>query len=443
MKKSLAFPGRPVWIAVAVSLTVLLLPAATAASTSSGCSQQDSTFCISAGLTATSNPPGRIAAAPVSLDFSVSNTSTSTAQAYWLHSAALTLASNGIASPPTLTASAQLPNGLLLAGGGTCSSPAYTDCPGGHGSIVAIATLFGNSTPASGTFGIAKIVNRNPPSPGDYGDYDVTLNVTLCVPPYPCFDTSTVSEATIAQPSGGAPPAVAFQITTDGTAPFANGTVSYALNSFSFHVDGQSSQLAGGPAGQTYTILALPVDCGTASGSSSFASHNSVTVAIPESVTVTGCPTAVLPPPVVSGTSASFDGSGSSTPVAGRTITHWDWTFGDGTTAVTTVPTVKHTYVPGSTYAASLVVRDSAGARSSSAEVSAPIPVECLVPKVTGKPLARAKRALAKAHCSVGKVTHAYSRVKSGVVLAQKPTPGKRLPKGAKVGLVVSKGKRS
>jgi hypothetical protein len=40
----------------------------------------------------------------------------------------------------------------------------------------------------------------------------------------------------------------------------------------------------------------------------------------------------------------------------------------------------------------------------------------CLVPKVTRKPLAAAKRALKKAHCSVGKVTRAFSaKVKSGV----------------------------
>jgi len=307
--------------------------------------------------------------------------------------------------------------------------------------VVAIVTLYGGSIPASGTFGVAKIVNRNPPSPGDYGDYDVTIDVTVCVPT--CFNTSTVTQATIAQPADGVPAAVVFHLTTDGTSLITGGSISYSLSSFSFHVNGQSSQLQGGPAGQTYTILALPVDCGTASGSSSFVSQNSLTVAVPESVTVTGCPTAVLPSPVVNGASASFSGSGSSTPVAGRTITHWDWTFGDGTTAVTTVPTVKHTYAPGKTYAASLVVRDSAGARSSSAGVAAPIPVECVVPKLKGKPLSRAKRALGTAHCSVGKVTHAYSRGKSGVVLAQKPAAGKRLPKGTKVGLVVSKGTRS
>jgi hypothetical protein len=305
----------------------------------------------------------------------------------------------------------------------------------------ATVTLFGNTAPASGTFGVAKIVNRNPPSQDDYGDYDVTIDLTVCV--QLCVNTSTVTEATIAQPAQGMPAAVVFNLTTDGTTPITNGSISYALNSFSFHVDGQSSQLDTGPAGQTYTILALPVDCGTASGSSSFVSHNSATVAVPESVTVTGCPTAVLAKPVVQGTSASFDGSGSSTAVTGRTITHWDWTFGDGTKAVTTIPTVSHKYAPGSTYAASLVVRDSAGARSSSAEVNTPIPFECVVPKVKGKPLSRAKRALVTSHCSVGKITRAYSSVKSGVVLAQEPPAGKRLPKGAKVGLVVSKGTRA
>jgi serine/threonine-protein kinase len=75
--------------------------------------------------------------------------------------------------------------------------------------------------------------------------------------------------------------------------------------------------------------------------------------------------------------------------------------------------------------------------------VNTPIPFECVVPKVKGKPLSRAKRALVTSHCSVGKITRAYSSVKSGVVLAQEPPAGKRLPKGAKVGLVVSKGTRA
>jgi len=71
-----------------------------------------------------------------------------------------------------------------------------------------------------------------------------------------------------------------------------------------------------------------------------------------------------------------------------------------------------------------------------------PPPTKCVVPKVKGKTLSAAKRAI-KAHaCSVGKVTHASSRkVKKGHVISQKPKPGSRLKHGAKVSLVVSRGR--
>jgi hypothetical protein len=67
----------------------------------------------------------------------------------------------------------------------------------------------------------------------------------------------------------------------------------------------------------------------------------------------------------------------------------------------------------------------------------------CVVPRVKGKTLSAAKRAL-KAHaCSAGKITHAFSsRVKKGRVISQKPTAGRHLKHNAKVRLTVSKGKR-
>jgi alpha-tubulin suppressor-like RCC1 family protein len=68
---------------------------------------------------------------------------------------------------------------------------------------------------------------------------------------------------------------------------------------------------------------------------------------------------------------------------------------------------------------------------------------QCAVPKVTGKKLAAAKRAIGKAHCSVGKVTKAYSkRVKKRRVISQKPKPGATLPAASPVALRVSKGPR-
>jgi hypothetical protein len=68
----------------------------------------------------------------------------------------------------------------------------------------------------------------------------------------------------------------------------------------------------------------------------------------------------------------------------------------------------------------------------------------CVVPKLKGKTLKAAKRALRTHSCSLGKVKRAFSaRVKKGRVISQRPTPGRRLKHGAKVSLVVSKGSRS
>jgi hypothetical protein len=67
----------------------------------------------------------------------------------------------------------------------------------------------------------------------------------------------------------------------------------------------------------------------------------------------------------------------------------------------------------------------------------------CRVPKVVGKTLAAAKSALKRAHCATGKVSYAYSsKTKKGHVSAQSRRPGRVLPKGTKVSLIVSRGHR-
>jgi hypothetical protein len=68
---------------------------------------------------------------------------------------------------------------------------------------------------------------------------------------------------------------------------------------------------------------------------------------------------------------------------------------------------------------------------------------KCVVPNVKRKPLAKAKRRIAAAHCRVGKVTKAKSAtIPKGRVVAQKPPAGKKLAAGSKIKLVVSRGKR-
>jgi uncharacterized delta-60 repeat protein len=75
-------------------------------------------------------------------------------------------------------------------------------------------------------------------------------------------------------------------------------------------------------------------------------------------------------------------------------------------------------------------------------QVKTPSPL-CIVPKVKGKTLKAAKRAITKSHCLVGKVTRTYSaKVKKSRVISQKPKPGRKLAAGSKVKLTLSKGKR-
>jgi alpha-tubulin suppressor-like RCC1 family protein len=66
---------------------------------------------------------------------------------------------------------------------------------------------------------------------------------------------------------------------------------------------------------------------------------------------------------------------------------------------------------------------------------------KCLVPNVLGTPLAKAKTRIVRAHCRVGTVTRVASPKKKDTVVGESPRPGKRLKKGAKVKLKVSRGR--
>jgi hypothetical protein len=138
---------------------------------------------------------------------------------------------------------------------------------------------------------------------------------------------------------------------------------------------------------------------------------------------------------------------------------------GDGAGTVTSSPagiscgaTCSHAY----TYGSSVTLTAQAAAGSSFAgwsgacsgtagcsvslkaaqSVGATFLRDCVVPKVTGKTLKVAKRALAAHACRLGRVGHAFSkREMKGRVISQKPKPGRHLAHGAKVALVLSKGK--
>jgi eukaryotic-like serine/threonine-protein kinase len=67
----------------------------------------------------------------------------------------------------------------------------------------------------------------------------------------------------------------------------------------------------------------------------------------------------------------------------------------------------------------------------------------CVVPNVKRKTAAAARRAIRRAGCTVGRVRRSHSTsMRSGRVVSQSPRAGARRAAGAKVALVLSKGKR-
>jgi hypothetical protein len=69
----------------------------------------------------------------------------------------------------------------------------------------------------------------------------------------------------------------------------------------------------------------------------------------------------------------------------------------------------------------------------------APPPPGCVVPKLRGKKVKAARRALSAAHCTAGKVSHRHVKRKPGRVIGQKPKPGTVLAAGAPVKLTVGR----
>jgi len=64
----------------------------------------------------------------------------------------------------------------------------------------------------------------------------------------------------------------------------------------------------------------------------------------------------------------------------------------------------------------------------------------CVVPRVVGMSLAKARAKIRRAHCSVGSIsTKSARRVKRGHVLAQAVKPGRKLRSGARVNLIIGK----
>jgi beta-lactam-binding protein with PASTA domain len=64
------------------------------------------------------------------------------------------------------------------------------------------------------------------------------------------------------------------------------------------------------------------------------------------------------------------------------------------------------------------------------------------VPNVVGRHVERAVRTIVPRDCAVGRITRMYSPARKSFVIAQAPHAQMRLREGARINLIVSKGRR-
>lgn len=85
--------------------------------------------------------------------------------------------------------------------------------------------------------------------------------------------------------------------------------------------------------------------------------------------------------------------------------------------------------------------RRSRAARKAIGGARCSVVPRCVVPHIRGRRLRSAESAIARAHCAVGEITRASSRhVRAGRVIWQSRRAGSSLPRGTRIGLLISRG---
>jgi PKD repeat protein len=158
----------------------------------------------------------------------------------------------------------------------------------------------------------------------------------------------------------GASPATAVAgspVTFDAT---ASNDPDGTITNYSWNFGDSSPAANGATPSHTYA------KAGTYTATLTITDSDSQTATISHPVTVAPAqaPTAAFTAPSVrEGTALSFDGSASSDPNPGGSITGYAWDFGDGTTGSGVKPT--HTYAKHGSYTATLTITNAAGLTNS------------------------------------------------------------------------------
>jgi hypothetical protein len=258
------------------------------------------------------------------------------------------------------------------------------------------------------------------------------------------------------------------------TGSAVSSLVTAAANDDAHRTEGQSSSCFAASAGTTYRIAVDGFDA----ASGGIDAEGGVTLTW--GAYTSSDPCAVLPPAVsgravVGGTLAATTGTWAGAPSAFEY--QWfacdpDECFGlDGATAATYSPpaeaegyelfvrvTAKHQSNPALDAIGYSGLTAAVAPAPPAAQPPAPPPPappqpppappqptrSCVVPRLKGKPLTRARQTIIAAHCRVGRITRRYSKtIRKGRVLSQARAAGRHLPNGARINLVVSRGRRT
>ena len=188
--------------------------------------------------------------------------------------------------------------------------------------------------------------------------------------------TVTVDELpSVAFTSSPSNPGVGATVSFDGsTSNDPDGTI--ASYSWDF---GDGSTTTGATPSHAYTTA------GTKTVTLTITDSDGQTNTTTNTVTVYAAPTAAFTPPSgLENTALSFDGSASSDPNSGGSISSYAWNFGDGTTGSGATPT--HTYTHFGSYTATLTVTDNYGQTSSAATHTVVVSDELPTPAFTSFP---------------------------------------------------------
>jgi Glucodextranase, domain B/PASTA domain len=234
----------------------------------------------------------------------------------------------------------------------------------------------------------------------------------------------------------------------DGDPNEGYGAISYGHAPAGFRFAGPSEleedQLLTVPAGGTaslsyvYSIAATQADI----NSLAMAAQDRFQPAVVQIVSPAEGTTVSSPSVTLSGTAAAGSGikslvvGGQSVPVAADGTWSTQVPLGSGANTITALATDGAGATPQDQV--TVVYQPPASAPPP----PAPVVAKCHVPRLKGKKLPAAEKALRKAHCRVGKIKHVSSRkLARGRVMSTKPRPGRRLRSGSKIEVFVSKGR--